>query len=80
MKTLLYCPLGKSGIYTIPTGVTNIDEYAFYSCSRLESVVIPESITNIETGAFCNCRNLTSINIPDSVINIKNSHLDIVKT
>ena len=71
MKTLLYCPLGKSGIYTIPTGVTNIDEYAFYSCSRLESVVIPESITNIETGAFFNCRNLTSINIPDSVINIK---------
>ena len=72
MKTLLYCPRGKSGIYTVPTGVTNIDAYAFCRCNQLESIIISESIVDIGYSAFNNCTNLTSIIISDSVTSIGN--------
>ena len=72
MKTLLYCPRGKSGIYTVPTGVTNIDAYAFCRCNQLESIIISESIVDIGYSAFNNCTNLTSIIISDSVTSIEN--------
>ena len=72
MKTLLYCPRGKSGIYTVPTGVTNIDAYAFCMCNQLESIIISESIVDIGYSAFNNCTNLTSIIISDSVTSIEN--------
>ena len=73
MKTLLYCPRGKSGIYTVPTGVTNIDAYAFCSCNQLESIIISESVISIEDDAFSFCTSLTSILIPDSVTSIGHS-------
>ena len=73
MKTLLYCPRGKSGIYTVPTGVTNIDAYAFCSCNQLESIIISESVISIEYDAFSFCTSLTSILIPDSVTSIGHS-------
>ena len=73
MKTLLYCPRGKSGIYTVPTGVTNIDAYAFCSCNQLESIIISESVISIEDDAFSFCTSLTSILIPNSVTSIGHS-------
>ena len=47
--------------YTIPDGVTSIDDEAFYECTGLTSITIPDSVTRIGSGAFNDCDNLTSI-------------------
>ncbi len=39
----------------IPTGVTNIGEYAFAYCGGLTSINIPASVTNIGNNAFSQC-------------------------
>ena len=70
--TLIYCPRGKTGSYTIPDGVTAIEDYAFYYCSGLTSVTIPSSVTSIGESAFQHCTGLTSITIPNSVTSIVN--------
>lgn len=70
--TLIYYPLGKTGSYTIPDGVTAIGDYAFYYYSGLTSVTIPSSVTSIGENAFQHCTGLTSITIPNGVISIGN--------
>ena len=65
--SLLFCPEGKSGSYTIPSSVNRIVYCAFEGCARLASVTIPDSVTSIVQNAFRNCTGLTSITIPGSV-------------
>ena len=55
------------------SGVTSIDNYAFYNCYSLASIIIPDGVTRISTGAFYNCYSLASITIPDGVTSISNS-------
>ena len=52
---------------TIGEGVTSIGNYAFYKCSRLDSITIPASVTSIGYKAFYNCSRIGSITIPASV-------------
>lgn len=52
------------------TGLTSINENAFYYCENLTSVTIPESVTSINQEAFSDCSGLTSITIPEGVISI----------
>ena len=59
--------------YTIPNGVTAIDNQAFYDFHSLERVVIPDSVTSIGNSAFYGCDNLTSVVIGDSVTSIGDS-------
>ena len=54
----------------IPDGVTNIEEFAFFSCSGLTSVTISDSVTSIGSCAFSCCLGLKNLIIPDSVISI----------
>ncbi len=61
MGTLIQCPGGKEGRYTIPAGVTIIGEAAFYNCAGLISVTIPGSVTSIGDAAFYFCTGLTGI-------------------
>ena len=69
--TLLQYPCSKSGVYyTIPDGITSIENYAFYNCTKLSSVTIPNSVTSIGGIAFRNCTRLTSVTIPNSVTSI----------
>src|SRR5665213_2516643 len=70
--TLIQCPGGKVGSYTIPNSVTNIGDSAFDHCSGLTSVTIPNSVTSIGSAAFFNCSGLTSVTIPNSVTSIGN--------
>jgi len=70
--TLILYPAGKPGsAFTIPAGVTSIEDIAFSVCS-LTSVTIPASVTSIGNGAFSHCYSLTSVtfttgsNISDS--------------
>ncbi len=50
--------------------VTAIGEFAFESCSILESVYLPEGITSIGHNAFANCNHLTSIYLPSTLTDI----------
>ena len=67
--TLLQYKLGNTE-YSVPQGVTSIEEYAFYKCAALTNVEIPNSVTTIGNYAFSDCTGLTSIDIPNSVTSI----------
>ena len=49
------------------TGLSSIDNSAFYGCSGLTSVTIPSGVTSIGNSAFSACSSLTSITIPNNV-------------
>ena len=68
--TLIQCPVGKAGSYTIPNGVTNIGDKAFQHCINLTGVTIPSGVTTIGDYAFDRCTSLTGVTIPSSVSNI----------
>jgi BspA type Leucine rich repeat region (6 copies) len=68
--TLIECPDGKAGAYTIPNSVTNIGSSAFSGCTSLTTITIPDSVTNIDDYAFSNCTSLTTVMIGNSVTNI----------
>jgi hypothetical protein len=69
--TLLKCPEGKTGSYTIPDSVTTIKDHAFDSCTSLSNVIIPNSVTSIGYAALQACASLTSVTIGSSVTGIK---------
>ena len=50
--TLKVVAPGKSGTYSIPSGVTNIYSKAMWTCQKLTRVNIPNTVTNIESMAF----------------------------
>lgn len=50
-KTLIRCPIGKSGKVVIPDGVTTIGRIAFRFC-KISEVVIPDSVTEIGAAVF----------------------------
>ncbi|MBR1614588.1 MAG: leucine-rich repeat protein, partial [Treponema sp.] len=52
------------------TGLTSIENKAFYYCKNLASIVIPDSVTSIESYAFYCCESLTSIEISSGVTSI----------
>jgi len=68
--TLLECPPGLSGAYTVPGTVTTIGVGAFGTCSSLTGITIPGSVTAIEDDAFQECSGLADITIPNSVTSL----------
>ncbi len=69
--TLVGYPQGKPGAsYTIPSTVSSIGDYGFYSCAQLANVAIPDSVTSIGKSAFGFCTNLSTITIPGKVARI----------
>ena len=68
--SLICCPAGYSGAYTIPSSVTSIVDYAFGGCYGLTNITIPSNVTSIGDYAFETCTGLTSVTIPSSVANI----------
>jgi len=59
--TLVQFPAGLAGSYTIPNGVTNIGDAAFYVCASLTNLTAPSSLTNIGEYGFAYCFDLTGI-------------------
>lgn len=62
-KTLIYCPKGMDGEFTIPQGIMIIAEKAFESCSKLEAIHITETVSTISKEAFSECTKLTTIDL-----------------
>jgi hypothetical protein len=75
-NTLIQCPPGKAGSYTVPNSVTGIGGFAFIYCTSLTSLTIGNSVVSIGeeagwgTGTFSGCTSLTNVMIGDSVTNI----------
>lgn len=58
---------------SLPEGITNIGNRAFYNCSKLASIEIPNSITKIGAYSFYGCKRLNTITLSDGVTNIGTS-------
>jgi hypothetical protein len=67
VTTLIQCPEGIAGSYTVPNSVTNIGVDAFWSCGLLTNVLIPYGVVIIGDGSFQDTFALTTISIPASV-------------
>ncbi len=65
--SLIQCPAGKTGGYTVPDGVTSIKSGAFRGCTQLTSVSLCDDVTDIESCAFAYCDGLTSVDLGSSV-------------
>lgn len=55
LDTLLCCPAGKTGTYTIADGTTTIASGAFIGCDGLTLIEAPDSIDTIINNAFNGC-------------------------
>lgn len=67
--TLLACPQGRTGTYTVPDGIITIAYNAFFICTNLTEVICPDSVASV-AGAFVNCFSLTNITIGNSITNL----------
>ncbi len=51
----------RSTSISLPNGIKEIGENAFYSCTGLTNITIPDSVTSIGEGAFFGCSELTTV-------------------
>ena len=66
MERLVCCPGGKTGVYSIPDGVTSIGNYAFSWCAGLKSVSVPATLQYVGSYAFYFCSGLETLFMPAS--------------
>jgi hypothetical protein len=63
-SSILRYPAGKqAACYTIPAGVIDIEDNAFFGCKNLVTINIPDSVTAIGHKAFSSCKSLRSITV-----------------
>lgn len=72
METLLFCPQGRTGSYTVPDTVTAIAMNAFSGCA-LSEIILPEGLTEISPSAFSECTKLKTVLLPKSLTTIDSS-------
>ena len=60
----------QNGVAIIPQGTTIINDYAFFGCQDLTTVVIPEGVTTIGESAFRDCSSLTHVVFPSTINHI----------
>ncbi|MGN0814508.1 MAG: leucine-rich repeat domain-containing protein [Candidatus Coproplasma sp.] len=61
---------GRETELTLPGGITEINQCAFYNRLNVKSIIIPDGVTEIGNCAFWKCSGLTVVTIPKSVKNI----------
>jgi hypothetical protein len=70
---LVWYPKGRQDkSYTIPDGVTHIEDWAFEGCIVIRSITLPNSLTSIGNYVFTKC-GLANISLPDGLTSIGNS-------
>ena len=75
LQGLTYIPrsyLFNSSIeyFTIPEHIQGIEDYAFFGCNKLGSLIIPDAVKNIGTWAFTGCHKLKNLAIGKNVESI----------
>ena len=68
----MYIKNGDSDI-VFEKGITNIEDFEFWTNHDIRYVVIPDGVTSIGASAFSECENLISVTIPKSVTSIGDS-------
>ena len=66
-QTVIKCPEGKSGSYSVPSGVKAIADSAFISCTKLTEIILPDTVSSIGTEAFYGCTSIKEMKIPSGV-------------
>lgn len=80
-KSLISHPSSKeSSTYNVPQGVLSIDDYAFFDCNFLTSVILPDSLSSIGSHAFQFCDSLSTISLPNSITVISDWSFSICKS
>ena len=69
-NTLLLCPPGKAGAYSVPASVTTIAAGAFAHCSGLSSVALPATLSSLPADAFYYADGISSLALPSSLSSI----------
>ncbi len=67
LTTLVLCPGGKSGEFTVPDRVVAFSLRAFWGCRKLTAVHIPDTVTDLGNNTFQYCVSLREVNIPTGV-------------
>lgn len=71
LQSLGYCSFAESGIttFTIPAGVTSIDDRVFYDCDQLQTVtILANQVVSLGEEVFEQSENLTSIFVPADLV------------
>lgn len=74
--TLVRVPTGRSGDFTIPDTVYQMEYFAFYYCAKLESITFNDRITTVEYDCFTGCSGLTSVTLGKAVNDFNGSKLE----
>lgn len=54
--------------FTVPNGVTSLEDSAFESCSAMESIILPSTLQKAKSQAFKSCEKLKSITFVSDII------------
>lgn len=65
--TLVQFPTGRSGSYSVPSGVVALRDSCFFGSRNLTSVTLPASVTSLTYYTFAYCDSLTSVNLPAGI-------------
>lgn len=62
-------PLSKPGFhrFKMPKNTTSIGDYAFYNCTKLDTMILSDSVKSIGAFAFQNCSVLTTVFLPEGL-------------
>ena len=69
MTTLVKYPSKKTAsTFTVPNGVTKLEDCSMDSNTSLQKVVLPDSLKEVGYWSFMNCSNLSDITLPELFI------------